>query len=85
MSCWQTLGIAPTTDETLIKQAYAARIREHRPDRDPAGFRRARAAYEEALARCRDTDADAVLVTPPPAEHFSPAPDVACDDGDVSA
>ena len=49
MTCWQTLGIAPTSDEAVIKQAYAARIREHRPDRDPEGFRRVRAAYEEAL------------------------------------
>jgi len=49
MTCWQTLGIAPTGDEAAIKQAYAARIREHRPDRDPEGFRAVRAAYEEAL------------------------------------
>ena len=49
MTCWQTLGIAPTSDEAAIKQAYAARIREHRPDRDPEGFRAVRAAYEEAL------------------------------------
>ena len=49
MNCWQTLGIAPTGDEAAIKTAYAARIRQHRPDRDPAGFRRIRAAYEEAL------------------------------------
>ena len=49
MSCWQTLGIAPTSDEAAIKKAYAARIREHRPDRDPEGFRAVRAAYEEAL------------------------------------
>ena len=49
MNCWQTLGIAPTGDEAAIKTAYAALIRQHRPDRDPAGFRRVRAAYEEAL------------------------------------
>ncbi len=49
MTCWKTLGIAPTSDEAAIKQAYAARIREHRPDRDPEGFRAVRAAYEEAL------------------------------------
>ena len=49
MNCWQTLGIAPTGDEAAIKTAYAALIRQHRPDRDPAGFRRIRAAYEEAL------------------------------------
>ena len=52
MSCWQTLGIAPTSDEAVIKKAYAARIREHRPDRDPEGFRRVRTAYEAALASC---------------------------------
>ena len=50
MNCWQTLGIAPTGDEAAIKTAYAALIRQHRPDRDPAGFRRVRAAYEEALS-----------------------------------
>ena len=49
MTCWQTLGIASTSDEAAIKKAYAARIREHRPDRDPEGFRAVRAAYEEAL------------------------------------
>ena len=49
MTCWQTLGIAPTSDEAAIKKAYAERIREHRPDRDPEGFRAVRAAYEEAL------------------------------------
>ena len=49
MTCWKTLGIAPTSDEAAIKKAYAARIREHRPDRDPEGFRAVRAAYEEAL------------------------------------
>ena len=52
MTCWKTLGIAPTSDEAAIKQAYAARIREHRPDRDPEGFRAVRAAYEEALVQC---------------------------------
>ncbi|EHM55490.1 J domain-containing protein [Cardiobacterium valvarum] len=50
MNCWQTLGIAPTGDEAVIKTAYAALIRQHRPDRDPAGFRRVRAAFEEALS-----------------------------------
>lgn len=49
MNCWHILGIAPTGDEAAIKTAYAALVRVHRPDRDPAGFRRIRAAYEEAL------------------------------------
>ena len=67
MSCWQTLGIAPTTDETLIKQAYAARIREHRPDRDPAGFRRVRTAYEEALEQCASVRVPPGNTATPPA------------------
>ncbi len=78
MSCWQTLGIAPTSDEAAIKKAYAARIREHRPDRDPEGFRRVRAAYEEALRqrefirprhekkRRREADAPSTYPEPPP-------------------
>ena len=65
MTCWQTLGIAPTSDEAVIKQAYAARIREHRPDRDPEGFRRVRAAYEEALASCAFTQAPAASPSVP--------------------
>ena len=65
MTCWQTLGIAPTSDEATIKQAYAARIREHRPDRDPEGFRRVRAAYEEALASCAFTQAPAASPSVP--------------------
>ena len=77
MNCWQILGIAPTSDEATIKQAYAARIREHRPDRDPEGFRRVRAAYEEALRqrefirprhekkRRREADAPSTRPKPP--------------------
>ena len=77
MTCWQTLGIAPTSDEAVIKQAYAACIREHRPDRDPEGFRRVRAAYEEALRqrefirpchekkRRREADAPSTRPKPP--------------------
>ena len=83
MTCWQTLGIAPTGDEAAIKKAYAARIREHRPDRDPEGFRAVRAAYEEALAQCayirprhekkrkrqREADAPAEAIPKPPPQN----------------
>ena len=83
MTCWQTLGIAPTSDEAAIKKAYAARIREHRPDRDPEGFRAVRTAYEEALAQCayirprhekkrkrqREADAPAEAIPKPPPQN----------------
>ena len=85
MTCWQTLGIAPTSDEAAIKKAYAARIREHRPDRDPEGFRAVRAAYEEALVQCayirprhekkrkrqREADAPAEAIPKPPPQNPS--------------
>jgi len=67
MSCWHILGIAPTGDEAAIKKAYAARLREHRPDRDPAGFRRVRAAYEAALQQRTFVRPPPVNAAPPPA------------------
>ena len=47
---WDELGLAPTSDERLIRKAYAERVRESRPDDDPQRFIRLRAAYEAALA-----------------------------------
>ena len=50
MNHWHILGIPPTRDEAAIKRAYAQKLKQHRPDRDPQGFIALRAAYEEALA-----------------------------------
>ncbi|WP_230656067.1 J domain-containing protein [Psychrobacter sp. I-STPA10] len=48
-SCWQTLGIEPTNDESVIKKAYAKQLKHNKPDKNPEGFRQLRAAYEQAL------------------------------------
>lgn len=56
MNPFDVLGLsdaAPTRAD--VRRAYAARLRVHPPDRDPAGFRRIRDAYE-ALAGLGDAE-----------------------------
>ena len=51
MTPWEVLGLDPDErDERVIKRAYAAKLREHRPDEDPEGFRKVREAYEFLLS-----------------------------------
>ncbi len=47
---WEMLGLAPTGDELAIRRAYAKRLKDFRPDEDPAGFQKLVAARERALA-----------------------------------
>lgn len=48
-SCWELLGIEPTSDEKVIKKAYAALLKQNKPDKNPEGFKQLREAYDEAL------------------------------------
>ena len=47
---FQILGIAPTADENLIKDAYRKKLVSVNPEDDQEGFKRLRKAYEEACA-----------------------------------
>lgn len=47
------LGIEQTKDEGKIREAYLKKLPEFNPEDDPEGFRRLRAAYEEAVAYAR--------------------------------
>lgn len=47
------LGLSPTADQRAIKRAYAARLKQTRPEDDPAGFQVLQQCYEEALEWAR--------------------------------
>lgn len=54
MTPFEVLGLtAPPFTRAAVRRAYAAALRRHRPEDDPAGFRRVRDAYE-ALAALDD-------------------------------
>jgi uncharacterized RDD family membrane protein YckC len=53
MSHWQILGIEQTDDPAAIKRAYAAKVKETKPDEDPEGFGQLHRAYKQALAAAK--------------------------------
>lgn len=57
---FQVLGIEETKDETAIKQAYREKLSVTNPEDNPEGFKRLRAAYEEACMYAKTTDEEAV-------------------------
>ena len=73
-SIWAELGLAPTADTSLIRQSYAARLKQTRPEDDPAGFTRLRAAYEAALALAPGLAAPPPEPPPPASHHTRPTP-----------
>ncbi|QNK00630.1 hypothetical protein [Dyella telluris] len=74
-------GLPDDADERELKRVYAKRLKETRPDVDPAGFQELRARYEAAQAWCRQAAhvaTPAVDNTPsPPVEAGSPPVDEA--------
>ncbi len=65
MTIWQELGIDATEDAGAIKSAYAARLKATRPENDPEGFQRLRAAYTAALRLAGQTGPSVVPMPRP--------------------
>lgn len=59
---YKILGVARTATEVEIKHAYFSQVREHPPERDPAGFKRVRAAYEKLRNLVDRTQTDLFLI-----------------------
>lgn len=56
MDCWKVLGIEPTIDKVVIKEAYIENLNLFHPEEDPEGFQRLREAYESAITQCNTED-----------------------------
>jgi hypothetical protein len=53
---WSTLEIEPTVDISVIKKAYAKKLRIHHPEDDPEGYQTLREAYDRALKFARNNE-----------------------------
>ncbi|GGA05001.1 hypothetical protein GCM10008018_58690 [Paenibacillus marchantiophytorum] len=49
MTWWSLLGISPTDDESVIKKAYAQKLKIFHPEEDPEGYQKLREAYDRAI------------------------------------
>lgn len=64
---YAALGLARDATAAQIKQAYFALVRAHPPERDPAAFKRIRAAYERLRDPAQRLETDMRLLQPWPA------------------
>jgi|GEM_PF-3350034 len=69
------LSADEAADPAQLRRAYARLLKQHRPDRDPAGFRRLRDAYEELhLGVARDYRHASLPIAETEPEIPSPTP-----------
>ncbi|WP_026517866.1 hypothetical protein [Butyrivibrio sp. MC2021] len=61
---WGVLGIEPTKDKDVITKAYRSELKKTNPEDDPEGFKRLRAAYEQAQKFAQESDDSSGEKTP---------------------
>lgn len=54
MKFWQVLEIDPTDNPSIVKKAYAKKLKVHHPEEDPEGYQKLREAYDSALKYIKD-------------------------------
>jgi len=62
---WKVLGIAPTTNRKAVKRAYAALLKQTRPDTDAEAYQQLREAFDIAVSQCKRASATQDDITPP--------------------
>lgn len=74
MNIWEILGIPPTADIAVIKEAYADRAKEWHPEEHPEEFKRLRNAYQAAVrsAKSGGVEKAGAGAEPPPAKRAEP-------------
>ncbi len=53
MNCWKFLEIEPTEEMSIIKKAYAKKLKQYHPEDDPAGYQQLREAFDRAQELAR--------------------------------
>lgn len=63
---YAVLGLPQDADQSDVRTAYFALVREHPPEQDPETFKRIRAAFEKLRTTQRRAETDLFMLQPPP-------------------
>ena len=63
---YAVLGLSRSADQSEVRGAYFALVRQHPPEQDPDTFKRIRAAYDKLRTTQRRAETDLFMLQPPP-------------------